>query len=173
MNFRTREEHKAIVVQYPYYRGRWLYVKAAIDLLRTKNFKSVLELGPGPAGFSIIHNADTMWLKELAIRPTYQHDATQLPWPITDRQYDLLIALQVFEHLKGQQAVVFQELQRVAKMALLSLPYKWGKPGHSHHVTEEMIEKWTDGLEPKERMMLSSCSSCRVSKNYLLLFYEF
>ena len=67
-------------------------------------------------------------------------------------------------------------------MALLSLPYKWGDPGFSHHVTDEMVEEWTDSSKLKRRLIVKGChcrpgrvkSIIRISKqNYLLLFYEF
>lgn len=55
----------------------------------------------------------------------YLHDATITPCPIEDKAYDLLIALQVWEHLEGKQQDVFKEVMRVSKMAILSFPYKW------------------------------------------------
>lgn len=166
MKFRTREQHREITQQYPYYRHRWKYFKLAIEILQGKEFQSVFELGPGPCGKSIIHGADTMWHRELPVKPTYSHDATVLPWPIADQQYDLFIALQVFEHLGREQWAVFHEVRRIAKSALLSFPYKWGIPGTPHHVTYDMIRDWTGGLNISEALWTPD-------KRHLLLFYEF
>ena len=58
------------------------------------------------------------------------HDATRIPWPIGADRYDLFVALQVFEHLGSAQPAVFDEVRRVARHAIISLPIdgRWTTP---------------------------------------------
>ena len=71
------------------------------------------------------------------------------PWPINDKQYDLFIALQVWEHLGNKQSRAFREAIRISKAVILSFPYKWNCPKNNanypehHEVDEELIGDWT------------------------------
>jgi hypothetical protein len=40
----------------------------------------------------------------------FTFDATTKPWPINDKQYDLFIALQVWEHLDNKQSRALEKL---------------------------------------------------------------
>ena len=55
----------------------------------------------------------------------FVHDVTQVPWPFADGEYDLFVALQVFEHLGTSQVAAFHEVGRVARRAIISLPIDW------------------------------------------------
>ena len=144
-----------------YYVGRWAYFSEVIKMVEEINPKSVLELGP--ALFTVVKNADVMrkpeidrWGVPSNVRSSeYLHDATITPWPI-EKKYDLFIALQVFEHLTDHQKQAFQEVKRIAKYAILSLPYKWdcaidnaNYPEH-HMIDENTILEWTSGESPQK-----------------------
>ena len=45
MEFLTNETVEKLIEIDPYYKGRWSYYKAVIDILQKENFKKVLELG--------------------------------------------------------------------------------------------------------------------------------
>ena len=73
-----------------------------------------------------------------------QHDIGKAPWPARDGEYDLVVALQVWEHLEGRQRQAFAEARRVGRRVLLSLPYLWQCPGDCHHgIDDDMIFGWT------------------------------
>jgi len=142
-----------------YYVGRWLYINEVIKLIQEIKPESTLELGP--ALFTVVKNSDIMrkeqidkWGIPKIITKEYLHDATIIPWPIKDKKYDLFIALQVFEHLVNRQAQAFNEVKRIAKYAILSLPYKWNVPEDNanypehHMIDEETILSWTKGIQP-------------------------
>ena len=79
------------------------------------------------------------------------HDATQPPWPIADKQYDLFVALQVFEHLRHEQNVAFMEVCRVAEHALISVPIDWemDDPRNCHHrISEGRALSWFRPFSP-------------------------
>lgn len=77
-------------------------------------------------------------------------------WPISDQSYDLVIALQVWEHLGDRQVEAFAELPRIARYAILSLPYKCRRrsnPSHSN-IDDAVVRRWTGGLVPLETIQL-------------------
>jgi hypothetical protein len=145
-----------------YYIGRWEYFKEVLKIIHNEKFKSVIELGPGL--LPIVKNSDVImnpqedsFGKPNEIRgKVYTFDATTKPWPINDKQYDLFIALQVWEHLDNKQSRAFREVMRVSKMAVLSFPYNWDggeeKPSHSahRHIDREIIEDWTLNIKPEK-----------------------
>ena len=104
-------------------------------------------------------------------RPTYLHDATVVPWPIADQSYDLVVALQVWEHLGNRQREAFAELPRIAKYALLSLPYRWRRRSNPSHsgIDDQVVRCWAGGREPVETVQVSIISQHR-RKIYLFDF---
>jgi len=157
-----------------YYAGRWAYFQEVIQMVGEIDPHSVLELGP--ALFTVVKNADVMrkpeidiWGAPADVKATeYLHDATITPWPV-HKKYDLFIALQVFEHLVGSQAQAFQEVKRIARYAILSLPYKWDCPidnanyPEHHMIAEDTILGWTKGERP-QRWVYIERTGIKVSK---------
>jgi len=143
--------------QFPYYLGRWGYMSvalaAAADLIRRHGLHTALELG-APVR-PIILGAHVMDIKA---RPELDrsvsitlHDATQAPWPIDDKGYDLFVALQVFEHLGDRQPEAFMEVRRVARHAIISLPIDWvmDDPSNCHHqISNERVLSWFAPIVP-------------------------
>ena len=153
----TAREFELIEAHDRYYRTRWTYLSVAAQqasaLIAQHDLRTALELGPW--GRPLIVGADAMDRIE---RPDLQkegilvvHDATVAPWPIPDKAYDLFVGLQVFEHLKGKQAIAFAEVVRVARHAIISLPIDWvlEDTRNSHHgLTEERARSWFLPIEP-------------------------
>jgi hypothetical protein len=153
----TKAEFELIEANDRYYRGRWPYLSVAgqiaTDLIERYDLHTALELGPWAR--PLIVGADAMDRIE---RPDLQkegvlvvQDATVAPWPIADKAYDLFVGLQVFEHLKGKQAIAFAEVARVARHAIISLPIDWvlEDTTNSHHgLTEERARSWFLPIEP-------------------------
>ena len=155
----AKAEFEAIAKRYPYYRsrGRYMSVAASLagDLIEAHGLQSALELGPHLR--PVIVGADVMDITaqpDLQIPPAARvvlHDATKAPWPIADRQYDLFVALQVFEHLGTAQNAAFQEVRRVARHALISVPIDWemDDPRNCHHrISQERALAWFQPLVP-------------------------
>jgi methyltransferase family protein len=149
----TEAEFEAVARRHPYYRarGRYMSVAAALagELIDTHRLESALELGPHLR--PLIVGADAMDIKAdpgLALPPPARvivHDATRAPWPIGDGQYDLFVALQVFEHLGTAQNAAFREVCRVARHALISVPIDWemDDPRNCHHrISHERALTW-------------------------------
>ena len=101
----TKPEFEAMVARFPYYENRWGYMSAALaqatELIGRHGLRTALELG-APV-LPIIVGADVMDKKARPeLDPSVSDpvlDATQVPWPVDDKAYDLFMALQVFEHL--------------------------------------------------------------------------
>jgi hypothetical protein len=150
-------EYDALVARAPYYRGRWRYMSVAgrqeADLIERGALRTALELGPHLRPLTV--GADAMVLSareglecEGAV---IVHDATKVPWPMVDGRYDLFVALQVFEHLGDAQALVFREVRRVARNAIISLPIDWvmDDPRNCHHgITNQRVLSWFAPIVP-------------------------
>lgn len=165
-----------------YYIGRWEYFKEVIGIIKNENIQSVLEIGP--AQETIVKNCDVMVKPEDDMwgRPKntfvkeYVHDATESPWPIKDKRYDLVIALQVWEHLDDKQKQAFQEVMRVSKMAIMSFPYMWNCPKDNrnypaHHlIDEKIIGNWTLNIKP-EKIIKIPRTGPEVSKGPRIIYF--
>ncbi len=140
-----------------YYRGRAGYMSvaatAAEQLIETYGLRTALELGPHLR--PLVVGADVMDYRELpdleVPAKVILHDARKTPWPMEDDAYDLFVGLQVFEHLVGSQNEAFQEVRRVAKHAVISLPIDWvmKDPTNSHHqISNERALTWFAPVVP-------------------------
>lgn len=151
----SAKEIKELSYKDPYYAPRVGYLNAVIDILSKIKFSSALELGPYHQ--PIIKSAHTMDRADFGTPPTYIHNACKFPWPIENNKYDLFMALQVWEHLEGNQQKAFMEVMRISRKALLSFPYKWHCPGNCHHnITEQTISDWTLGTPPLRIAMVKA-----------------
>lgn len=159
----TFSEALILAHEHDYYKNRWPYFDAVIQILREEAPEKVLELGPYLT--PIVKGSDTMDIRKNNPQLTYLHDAKVTPFPIADRSYDIFIGLQVWEHLDGRQREAFREVMRISKSAILSFPYKWNRPGNHHHnIDEAIIAEWTLNTKP-ERII-------RIEKR-IIYFFKF
>jgi hypothetical protein len=168
-----------------YYIGRWEYFKEVIEIIKSHSIRSVLEVGPGL--LPIVKNSDVIINPEEDAfgRPqettgkVFTFDATIKPWPILDKQYDLFIALQVWEHLDNKQSRAFREVMRISKMAILSFPYLWDggeeKPSHRAHrdIDRELIEDWTFNIKPEKIIEIPRTGSEFSKGPRIIYFWKF
>ncbi len=133
-----------------YYRNRWPYLEAAATMAMKDKPNKILEVGAYL--LPLFKSSDVIDLKTDIPRLTFRHDITKIPWPIKDKAYDTVIALQVWEHLGNAQADAFREVMRVARSAVLSFPYLWDMPNDpSHHgIDKAIIARWTLHHPPEE-----------------------
>ena len=153
----TEAEFTEMTAQFPYYKGRWVYVSKALGqvetLIRRRRARTALELGVPLR--PIVVGADAMDITagphvDPAVHMTL-HDATQAPWPVGDKAYDVFIALQVFEHLRDRQREAFLEVRRIARHAVISLPIDWemDDPTNCHHrIPNERVLSWFAPIAP-------------------------
>lgn len=152
-----RSEFDEMAAEHPYYKARWRYTSVvlaeAARLIVRDDLRTALEVGapvkPILTGAEVM---DYRFREELdpSVRVTV-HDATAVPWPFQDKQFGLFIALQVWEHLGSGQREAFQEVRRVARHAILSLPIDWDLEDRSdihHGITEETVLSWFAPIEP-------------------------
>ncbi|MDP7476879.1 MAG: glycosyltransferase [Candidatus Peribacteraceae bacterium] len=139
----------------PYYLNRWKYYEKAIEMCQQFNPQRILEIGPYK--LPLFHGSDT--LDSLTnVKPTFLHDATDTPWPIEDKSYDLLIGLQIWEQFDTEQQKCFLEAMRVARYAVLSFPLEWNTPNDPthHNITEAQIMEWCLNTSPLQKVAIGS-----------------
>ena len=166
-----------------YYEGRWTYFSEVIDIIKDQDdVNKVLEIGP--SFLPVVKDCDIMikpgadaWGRPAIKAPNeYIHDATIVPWPIKEKEYDVFIALQVWEHLEGKQKEAFNEVMRVSKMAVLSFPYMWDCPkdnaNYPEHymIDEKIIADWTLGVEPQKVIIIPRTGE-KVSKGPRIIYF--
>lgn len=61
----------------------------------------------------LFRNSHTMDVST-GCNPTIVHDATKIPWPVSDKAFDMFMSLQVWEHLGSSQADAFREVKRIS-----------------------------------------------------------
>jgi hypothetical protein len=156
----------------PYFKGRWTYFSIVIDLIQKIQPESVLELGP--YRLPLVKGGDTMDIVKVLKNLTYLHDATQTPWPIADKKYDLFIACEVWEHLGHKQKEAFQEVMRISRRAIMSFPYKWKYPKNAkdeeallhRDIDEAKIADWTLHQTPSQILFSDN-------QRYAVYYFEF
>jgi hypothetical protein len=169
-----------------YYLGRWAYYNEVIGIIKKENVKKTVELGPGylpivKNGDLILNPLDDQFGKpDAAVGRIHIFDATVKPWPIADKAYDMLIALQVWEHLDGKQARAFREVMRIANKAVLSFPYHWeggipDRPSHRAHrdIDIQLIRDWTLSIEPKQMIEIERTGPDFSKGPRLICFWDF
>ncbi len=168
-----------------YYEGRWAYFSEVIRIADACSVQSALEIGPGllpvvkDADILLNPQEDQFGTPSAFLGKKIVHDITVSPWPVADKQYDLLIALQVFEHLDSKQSRAFREIMRVSRRAILSFPYLWTggqeKPSHRAHrdIDKQLIHDWTLNIQPKETIEIPRTGPEFSKGPRLICFWEF
>lgn len=178
MTWITESEFAELAQRDPYYRGRWGYTSAAIALAKASLFRSgflepsvpcVIEVGPGLR--PLFQHSTVLDVKGAPHFPP--HDVGIAPWPTTNAEcgvgkpYDLVMGLQVWEHLGShdpgeKQQIAFREALRLAWNIILSFPLGWDCPEDpTHHgITREKIRRWTLDVEPTAEVVVSKRLIC-------------
>lgn len=139
-----------------YFRNRINYLSEVFNIVEKENPEHILEIGPDD--FQMF-KSDTLDINEKIKDFTYNHDITKTPWPI-DKKYDMVVALQVWEHLEGCQVEAFKELVKHTKKAVLSFPYMWKNSDDMHTgINEDVISQWTCGIEPVSKTIIKDINN--------------
>ncbi len=130
-----------------YWIHRWGYTSVAIKFVKDLNiYKQSLEIGAN--GLSIIENSFVMDCDPNR-HPDIVHDATVEPWPFEDKQFSVVIALQVVEHLSNKQAF-FKQAARISDYVVISIPWEWpSKFGDHGGISWPSLYEWTANTKPE------------------------
>lgn len=148
----SKQQYEVFADKYKYLKGRFEYYEQVINLI-SPEWESCLEIGPGFC--PVVLDSDLMDIKQRTseFEITYLHDIRKTPWPV-DKEYDLIIALQVWEHLDGFQKICFREARSHANNIILSLPYKWTNSYADHNgIDLNVIFEWT-GTNPSKYIIV-------------------
>ena len=142
-----------------YWNGRYekylCHVINKINELSKKHIvKRVLEIGCN--GLQLVKESDTV---DKNGTPDFKFDIGRQVWPFKDKEYDLAVSCQCWEHLEGNQQVAFMELMRTCKMAILTVPYMWPHGDDIHKgITMDKINLWYCNTKPNSTKMLGDKS---------------
>ncbi len=148
-NLLTKSKYDEIAKGSPYYQhgnsARWDYMSLVIDEIKTIQPSSICEAGSEGMYMSDDSTIIELRPKNLGHKEII-HDLNNVPYPVKDKQFDLFIALQVWEHLSNQ-VDAFKEVKRISYNAILSFPYKW-KDNKVHNISKDDISQWTSNINP-------------------------
>jgi len=129
--------------------NRWSYMQWVLNEIKVFGPKNICEAGT--QGISLDSNSFVIDIIPEFVPKTNSicHDLNEIPFPLKDKQFDLFVALQVWEHLTNQ-VEAFKEVMRISHNAILSFPYKWKCASNDCHynITKETIAKWTSFIKP-------------------------
>ena len=134
---------------------RWQYMLWVIEKMMEMKAVSVLEMG---AYYMPLN--DKSFLIELDQKYLVNShgvvwNLNKTPYPIKDKEYDVSVGLQVWEHLEKQREA-FMELRRISKNVILSFPYRWDWGDAMHRgIDDKKISQWTCGVEPTEKKLIN------------------
>lgn len=126
---------------------RWDYHDAAARIVQTicETTPEIDVLEIGSHGVQIVEGSVTMDIPNTVwpykATPDYTHDCRVTPWPFCQGDFDVLIALRVFQHLWPMQREAFGEACHVARNVIIAVP--WEYPG-DRGITEQTITEWAN-----------------------------
>ena len=123
---------------------RWEYMEYAITELQRLNAKNIIE-----AGAFRMPLCDNSFMFDFP-----NHNLDRIPYNFKDKEFDIFVALQTWEHL-DRQTEAFQEVMRISKNAILSFPYRWRHGDQRHRgIDSKRISMWTCGVEPARMKLI-------------------
>jgi len=160
MNTVTESTIREWAASDPYYLGRIPYLTAAAEIIARVQGETALEIGPYLDTQTLVPGCATMDAAASRFKPTVLHDVRKVPWPMKpERGYDLIVALQVWEHLHGNERLASAEAFRRARHVLMSFPYLWpGDPLMYDHagLTRSVFAGWTLDRDPIMTLRVAS-----------------
>lgn len=149
-NLLTESEYIRKAKDLPYYAprktwSRWDYMSLVVDEMKILQPSSICE-----ASSEGMYLSDDSTVMELEPKNSGHeeiiHNLNNIPYPIKDKQFDLFIALQVWEHLNNQ-IEAFEEVKRISHNAILSFPHNW-EDDKTHNISMNDIDRWVSNTTP-------------------------
>jgi hypothetical protein len=159
MSFLTKRQYTNKIKNSDYWQkapaDRWAYMSRAIKILKTLDARRIIEAGS--EGIPLY--------KHSTILPDYPaFDLNKTPYPYNDKEFDVFVALQVWEHLTERREA-FNEARRISKAVILSVPFNWTErqTRHENHrgITMKEIGSWA-GRAPDETKTVSAGGKKRI-----------
>ena len=149
--------HRQEQVAEEYYNERKAmnYYRVVLDVIKALHYRSILDVGArrSPVLEGLPASKERVTLDRVAVKPTpgVRHIVTDfLEWT-PDKSYDVVLCLQVLEHL-DDPATFMQKLFATGKDLILSVPYRWKKGQCKYHVQDPVtlskVVGWAGGLRP-------------------------
>ncbi|MCK9319664.1 hypothetical protein [Methanoculleus sp.] len=157
MKYLTKQDFDTLEARNDYFKGRWDYFDIVINMAKKIEPKSVLEVGTG--GCKLIEESKVVDISNsnngFTYNVDYLIDITKDLHKI-EKRFDLIICLQVLEHLEGKENKTFNELYEMTDNLIISVPYLWtSKAEISHYnITDEKIKEWTSNKTPTEQVVV-------------------
>lgn len=149
------------------------YYKKVIEIINNFNKESIIDIGSrNTTILNLINESykdktclDIDLIPDIPEIKTIQTDF--YTW-IPEQKYDIIICLQVLEHLDDPVSFA-KKLFNTANIIIISVPYKWKKGFCKYHVQdpidEEKILLWT-GIKPNEEYIIEDNNVKRIINVY-------
>lgn len=137
--------------------NRWKYMSVVIKEIQKIKPRWICEVGVNKIALCSRSFIIDLVPESLDRHDGIIHDLNKIPYPLADKQFDLFVGLQVWEHLLHPRQA-FLEVTRISYHAILSFPYKWKcDPKNSHYmITPEIISSWTLQIKPKKTIRVGT-----------------
>jgi len=146
----------------PYWTHRWDYIKYVYDYINAIDHENILEVGP--YNYPIIKNSDTLDIRCFKQINTYLMDLNILGnLQDIDRKYDIILMLNMFEHLERKQEI-FQYFLSISKYIILSFMYN-----------RDNIDKMHNGINLDKIYSFTSSKPLKytiIDNKYIVLLYK-
>jgi trans-aconitate methyltransferase len=131
------------------------YYRMVLALIQSLNYRTVVDVGSrrSPVLEQLPASKERVTLDRLAVRspPGIRHIVADFTTWVPDKRYDLVLCLQVLEHL-DEPAAFLQKLFATGEDVIVSVPYRWKKGACKYHlqdpVTLSKVVGWAGGRKP-------------------------
>jgi 2-polyprenyl-3-methyl-5-hydroxy-6-metoxy-1,4-benzoquinol methylase len=131
------------------------YYKAVLAIVNALPYRSVLDVGArrSPVLEALPSSKERVTLDKVAVKstPGVRHIVADFFTWTPDRTYDLVLCLQVLEHL-DHPAPFLQKLFATGTNVIVSVPYRWKKGVCKYHVQDPVtlakVVGWAGGRKP-------------------------
>ena len=153
MSSRSQEEKAE---EYYNKRKEMNYYKAILDIVKSMRYNNILDVGArrSPVLEALPAGKERVSLDRIAVhaQPGIRHIVADfLKW-MPDKKYDIVLCLQVLEHL-DDPATFVKRLFQAGETVILSVPYRWKKGKCKYHVQDPVtlakVVEWV-GKKPAE-----------------------
>ncbi len=146
---------EAIAEEYYKKRKDMNYYKAVLAIVKALPYRSILDVGSrrSPVLEALPPSKERVTLDKVAVKstPGVRHIIADFFSWTPDRVYDLVLCLQVLEHLE-QPAPFLQKLFATGTNVIVSVPYRWKKGACKYHVQDPVtlakVIGWAGGRNP-------------------------
>lgn len=128
------------------------YYKKVIEIVKSLHFKSIIDVGANrsPVLENISNSVDKVLidLNDIPLIEGIRNIKCDFYTWIPDKQYDVVLCLQVLEHLEDPKTFATKLFQIATDTVIISVPYKWKKGACKYHVQDpvdfEKVKTWTN-----------------------------